>query len=128
MFVIGTAGGDAEHPVLFLFFLNVFFLSLLLALLDPSAAISPADINYNETLSTLRYASRAKSIVNSPIVNEDGSLKVIRELQAEVTRLKGLLQEASQVLFNSQENTFVFLCIFDKIFFLKKEVNLVVYL
>lgn len=87
----------------FFFFLNVFFLSLLLALLDPSAAISPADINYNETLSTLRYASRAKSIVNSPIVNEDGSLKVIRELQAEVTRLKGLLQEASQVLFNSKK-------------------------
>lgn len=68
-----------------------------------SAAISPADINYNETLSTLRYASRAKSIVNSPIVNEDGSVKVIRELQAEVTRLKGLLQEASQVLFNSKK-------------------------
>lgn len=106
------------------FFLYVFFLSLFLALLDPSAAISPADINYNETLSTLRYASRAKSIVNSPMVNEDGSLKVIRELQAEVTRLKGLLQEASQVLFNSQENTFVCLCIFD--FFFK--VNLVVYM
>lgn len=63
------------------------------------AAISPADVNYNETLSTLRYASRAKSIVNSPIVNEDGSVKVIRELQAEVARLRGLLAEANQVLF-----------------------------
>lgn len=61
------------------------------------ATISPADINYNETLSTLRYASRAKSIVNSPMVNEDGSVKVIRELQAEVARLRGLLQEANQV-------------------------------
>lgn len=63
------------------------------------AAISPADVNYNETLSTLRYASRAKNIVNSPIVNEDGSVKVIRELQAEVAQLRGLLAEANQVLF-----------------------------
>jgi kinesin family protein 16B len=36
------------------------------------AAISPADINYGETLSTLRYANRAKSIVNKPVVNEVG--------------------------------------------------------
>lgn len=61
-------------------------------------AISPADVNYGETLSTLRYASRAKNIVNSPTVNEDGSVKVIRELQAEVTRLRKLLEEAGQVL------------------------------
>ena len=62
------------------------------------AAISPADVNYGETLSTLRYASRAKNIMNSPTVNEDGSLKVIRELQEEVTRLQTLLAEATQVL------------------------------
>lgn len=60
------------------------------------ATISPADVNYNETLSTLRYASRAKNIVNSPTVNEDGSVKVIRALQAEVTRLRRLLEEANQ--------------------------------
>jgi len=35
------------------------------------AACSPADYNYDETLSTLRYASRAKSIKNKPRVNED---------------------------------------------------------
>ena len=34
------------------------------------AAISPADISFGETLSTLRYASRAKNIVNKPVVNE----------------------------------------------------------
>uniref|UniRef100_A0A3P9GXS1 Uncharacterized LOC101165914 n=1 Tax=Oryzias latipes TaxID=8090 RepID=A0A3P9GXS1_ORYLA len=60
------------------------------------AAISPAEVNYEETLSTLRYASRAKSIVNTPTVNEDGSVKVIRELQAEVERLQTLLAEAHQ--------------------------------
>uniref|UniRef100_A0A4W6C2Z6 Kinesin-like protein n=1 Tax=Lates calcarifer TaxID=8187 RepID=A0A4W6C2Z6_LATCA len=62
------------------------------------ATVSPADVNYGETLSTLRYASRAKNIVNSPTVNEDGSVKVIRELQAEVARLRRLLEEANQVL------------------------------
>nr|XP_046258631.1 uncharacterized protein kif16bb isoform X2 [Scatophagus argus] len=61
------------------------------------ATISPADVNYGETLSTLRYASRTKNIVNSPMVNEDGSVKVIRELQEEVTRLRRLLEEANQV-------------------------------
>ncbi|XP_018522543.1 LOW QUALITY PROTEIN: uncharacterized protein kif16bb [Lates calcarifer] len=61
------------------------------------ATVSPADVNYGETLSTLRYASRAKNIVNSPTVNEDGSVKVIRELQAEVARLRRLLEEANQV-------------------------------
>ncbi|XP_039994875.1 uncharacterized protein kif16bb isoform X2 [Xiphias gladius] len=61
------------------------------------ATVSPAEVNYGETLSTLRYASRAKNIVNSPSVNEDGSVKVIRELQAEVARLQWLLGEASQV-------------------------------
>jgi len=35
------------------------------------AAISPADYNYDETLSTLRYASRAKQIKNKPVINED---------------------------------------------------------
>ncbi|KAF7661214.1 hypothetical protein LDENG_00266800 [Lucifuga dentata] len=61
------------------------------------ATISPADVNYGETLSTLRYASRAKNIVNSPTVNEDDSIRVIRELQGEITRLRSLLEEAKQV-------------------------------
>ncbi|KAA8583961.1 hypothetical protein FQN60_015169, partial [Etheostoma spectabile] len=61
------------------------------------ATVSPADVNYMETLSTLRFASRAKAIVNSPTVNEDDSGDVIRELQAEVTRLRRQLQEANQV-------------------------------
>ncbi|XP_074502637.1 uncharacterized protein kif16bb isoform X1 [Sebastes fasciatus] len=61
------------------------------------ATVSPADVNYGETLSTLRYASRAKNIVNTPTVNEDSSVKAIRELQEEVDRLRGLLEEANQV-------------------------------
>ncbi|KAJ0005038.1 hypothetical protein NQD34_011252 [Periophthalmus magnuspinnatus] len=61
------------------------------------ATISPAEANYTETLSTLHYANRAKSIVNSPKVNEDNSVKVIRALQAEIERLRKLLEEASQL-------------------------------
>ena len=48
------------------------------------AAISPADINYDETLSTLRYADRAKQIVCKAIVNEDSNAKLIRELKDEI--------------------------------------------
>ena len=52
------------------------------------AAISPADVNYVETLSTLRYANRAKNIINKPTVNEDPNVKLIRELRAEIFKLK----------------------------------------
>lgn len=52
-----------------------------------------ADINYEETVSTLRYADRAKSIVTKAIVNEDPTAKLIRELTEEVTRLRTLLNE-----------------------------------
>ncbi|CAH1792419.1 unnamed protein product [Owenia fusiformis] len=55
------------------------------------ATISPADVNYAETLSTLRYANRAKDIINKPTVNEDPNVKLIRELRAEISRLKMLL-------------------------------------
>ena len=54
-------------------------------------AISPADINYAETLSTLRYANRAKNIINKPTVNEDANVKLIRELKAEIDRLKAMI-------------------------------------
>lgn len=69
------------------------------------SAISPAAVNYSETLSTLRYASRAKNIVNCPTVNEDHGGKLIRELKAEVSRLQRLLEEASQV-WRNMENTY----------------------
>ncbi|KAM3857449.1 kinesin-like protein KIF1C [Diretmus argenteus] len=55
------------------------------------AALSPADINYEETLSTLRYADRAKQIRCNAVINEDPNAKLIRELKAEVNRLRDLL-------------------------------------
>uniref|UniRef100_A0A8C2H9Q2 plus-end-directed kinesin ATPase n=1 Tax=Cyprinus carpio TaxID=7962 RepID=A0A8C2H9Q2_CYPCA len=56
------------------------------------AALSPADINYDETLSTLRYADRAKQIKCNAVINEDPNNRLVRELKDEVTRLKELLR------------------------------------
>lgn len=50
------------------------------------AAISPAD--YEETLSTLRYADQAKRIKTNAVVNEDPNAKMIRELKEELAVLR----------------------------------------
>ena len=55
------------------------------------AAISPADINYEETLSTLRYADSAKRIKNNAVVNEDPNARMIRELKEELAQLRSKL-------------------------------------
>ncbi|XP_029155685.1 kinesin-like protein KIF13B isoform X9 [Nylanderia fulva] len=59
------------------------------------ATISPAADNYEETLSTLRYADRAKRIVNHAVVNEDPNARIIRELRQEVETLKEMLLHAT---------------------------------
>lgn len=55
------------------------------------AALSPASINYDETLSTLRYADRAKQIKTKAAVNESATDKLIRQLREENERMKKLL-------------------------------------
>ena len=55
------------------------------------AAISPADINHDETLSTLRYADRAKQIKTKAVVNEDPTEKLINNLKEENEKLKKML-------------------------------------
>ena len=55
------------------------------------AAISPAADNYDETLSTLRYANRAKNIKNKPKINEDPKDALLRQLQDEINLLKAQL-------------------------------------
>ena len=57
------------------------------------ACLSPADNNYDETLSTLRYANRAKNIKNKPKINEDPKDAMLREYQEEITKLKELLEK-----------------------------------
>ncbi|XP_062449332.1 kinesin-like protein KIF17 isoform X2 [Rhea pennata] len=57
------------------------------------ACLSPADNNYDETLSTLRYANRAKNIKNKPCINEDPKDALLREYQEEIKKLKAILAE-----------------------------------
>nr|XP_034358430.1 kinesin-like protein KIF17 isoform X4 [Arvicanthis niloticus] len=57
------------------------------------ACLSPADNNYDETLSTLRYANRAKNIKNKPRINEDPKDALLREYQEEIKRLKAILAQ-----------------------------------
>jgi kinesin family protein 3/17 len=52
------------------------------------ANIGPASYNYDESLTTLRYANRAKNIKNKPRVNEDPKDALLREYQMEIARLK----------------------------------------
>lgn len=59
------------------------------------ATISPASYNYEETLSTLRYANRAKNIKNKPKINEDPKDAMLREFQDEIKRLKLMLQDGA---------------------------------
>ena len=56
------------------------------------AALSPANYNYDETLSTLRYADRAKSIKNKPRINEDPKDALLKQYENEITELKAMLQ------------------------------------
>ncbi len=57
------------------------------------ANIGPASYNYEETLTTLRYANRAKNIKNRPRVNEDPKDALLREFQSEIERLRQQLSE-----------------------------------
>ncbi|EQC31811.1 hypothetical protein SDRG_10600 [Saprolegnia diclina VS20] len=61
------------------------------------AAISPADYNFDETLSTLRYANRAKNIKNKPTVNEDPKDAKLREYKNEIEQLKLLLAQQKAI-------------------------------
>lgn len=55
------------------------------------ACLSPADNNYEESISTLRYANRAKSIQNRPVINEDPKDALLREYQEEIKKLRALI-------------------------------------
>ncbi|XP_075901946.1 kinesin-like protein KIF3B [Nelusetta ayraudi] len=59
------------------------------------ANIGPASYNVEETLTTLRYANRAKNIKNKPRINEDPKDAVLREFQEEIARLKAQLHKRS---------------------------------
>jgi len=60
-------------------------------------ALSPASSNYEETLSTLRYADRAKKIKNVVVVNENPQEKLVREMKEENAKLKAMLESAGVI-------------------------------
>ncbi|CAK9199899.1 unnamed protein product [Sphagnum troendelagicum] len=62
------------------------------------ANIGPADYNYDENVSTLRYANRAKSIKNKPRINEDPKDAILREFQEEISRLRAQLAASGPIL------------------------------
>lgn len=59
-------------------------------------AISPAYLNFEETLSTLRYADNAKKIQNKAVINESVQDKMIRELKEENAKLREMLLKLSK--------------------------------
>ncbi|XP_034996507.1 kinesin-like protein KIF17 isoform X2 [Zootoca vivipara] len=61
------------------------------------ACLSPADNNYDETLSTLRYAHRAKNIRNKPRINEDPKDALLREYQEEIKKLRAILAQQMNI-------------------------------
>ena len=60
------------------------------------AAISPADYNYDETLTTLRYASRAKSIKNQPRVNMDPKDALLKQYEEEIQKLRAIIEQSNK--------------------------------
>ena len=57
------------------------------------ANVGPADYNFDETITTLRYANRAKSIKNKPKINEDPKDAILRQFQEEIEKLKAQLEQ-----------------------------------
>ncbi|CAL7938713.1 unnamed protein product [Xylocopa violacea] len=62
------------------------------------ACVSPSDVDAEETLSTLRYAARARCIKNKPVINEDPKDALLRQYQLELQRLKKMLESGDQLL------------------------------
>ena len=67
-------------------------------LIQQCANIGPADYNYDETISTLRYANRAKNIKNKARINEDPKDALLRQFQKEIEELKKKLEECNVFL------------------------------
>lgn len=65
------------------------------------ANIGPASYNYDETLTTLRYANRAKNIKNKPKINEDPKDAILKEYQQEIARLK--VRQFLRCVFSTKE-------------------------
>ncbi|KAM4692950.1 kinesin-like protein KIF3C [Discoglossus pictus] len=69
------------------------------------ATLGPASHHYDETLSTLRFANRAKNIKNKPRINEDPKDTLLREFQEEIARLKAQLEKRGMLSKKRRRNS-----------------------
>jgi hypothetical protein len=69
------------------------------------ANVGPADWNYDETLSTLRYANRAKNITNKPRINEDPKDAMLREFQVQTTVKLAVIAGSQASIFGTEAGT-----------------------
>ena len=73
-------------------------MTILFYLFFQVANVGPADYNYDESISTLRYANRAKNIKNNARVNEDPKDALLRQYQKEIDDLKRKLEEGGGLI------------------------------
>ena len=88
-----TIAGRLRVVLIHSFLIHSFFLPLIESCIGNTKTVmcanaGPAEYNYDETLSTLRYANRAKNIKNKPIINEDPKDTMLREYQEQIAQLK----------------------------------------
>ncbi|KAL3131725.1 hypothetical protein ABBQ38_007446 [Trebouxia sp. C0009 RCD-2024] len=68
------------------------------------ACVSPADINYEETLNTLRYANRARNIRNKPVVNRDPNAAQISQFRQQLSAARAEIGSLKRRL-NGKDDT-----------------------
>lgn len=68
------------------------------------ATVGPAGFNYDETISTLRYANRAKNIQNTSKANEDPKEALLRQFQMEIEALKKQIDDSSKGLSEADDD------------------------
>ena len=62
------------------------------------ACVSPAEINYEESLNSIKYASRARNIKNKAVINRDPNSLLIDSLRGQISKLQGEISEYQRIL------------------------------
>ena len=62
------------------------------------ACVSPAESNYEESLNSIKYASRARNIKNKAVVNRDPNSLLIDSLRQQITQCKSEITEYQRIL------------------------------
>lgn len=100
-----SLGGNSK-TVMVIYLIFYAFVSKVLIYIDyfQCATVGPAGFNYDETISTLRYANRAKNIQNTSKANEDPKEALLRQFQLEIEALKKQIDDSSKGLSEVDED------------------------